>query len=319
MSVLIGHASIDENGKAHGGRAGDQTGKEVCVRSWYKNGWSVVLRPKDPATAEKMARFCEAVCANPLVGYDQWQRNTLRDRAREAGWDGAKIDTGCETDCSAFMTVCAEAAGVNVSCCYLSLGNGQWNAPVTSTMRAKFKATGAFEVLTDSKYLTTDKYLKRGDVLVKETAHTVMALTDGELAGGDGSTAAPVQTTTPATAAEIKVGDLVQFTGGTYYTQANGSVGYVVKAGPAKVTLIAKGTKHPYHLIHTDKTSQVYGWVDAADIRTGSTGSGKTYTVVAGDTLWGIARRYGTTVDKLRELNGITGSLIYPGDVLRVA
>lgn len=183
MSVLIGHASIDERGKAYGGAAGDQTGKEVCVRSWYANGWSVLLRFKDPAQAEKAARFVEQCCASNMVGYDQYQRNTLRDRAREAGWIGSKIATKCETDCAAFMTVAAEAAGVNMDSTYLQLVGGGWNAPVTSTMRAKFRATGAFDVLTDSKYLTTDAYLQRGDILVKETAHTVMVLSDGARAG----------------------------------------------------------------------------------------------------------------------------------------
>ena len=31
--IKIGHASIDENGKITGGKAGDQTGKEVCIRN----------------------------------------------------------------------------------------------------------------------------------------------------------------------------------------------------------------------------------------------------------------------------------------------
>jgi len=184
MSVLIGHASIDERGTAHGGSAGDQTGKEVCVRSWYANGWSVLLRFKDSDQAEKAARFVEQCCASNMVGYDQWQRNTLRDVAREAGWIGKNIKTKCETDCAAFMTVAAEAAGVNMDNCYLRLSSGGLNAPVTSTMRSKFGATGAFDILTDSKYLTTDAYLKRGDILVKETAHTVMVLSDGAKAGG---------------------------------------------------------------------------------------------------------------------------------------
>ena len=35
MAVKIGHASIDERGKISGGKAGDQTGKEVCIRDWY--------------------------------------------------------------------------------------------------------------------------------------------------------------------------------------------------------------------------------------------------------------------------------------------
>ena len=44
MAVKIGHASIDENGRAQGGKAGDQTGKEVCTRNWYKHskGWRVL-------------------------------------------------------------------------------------------------------------------------------------------------------------------------------------------------------------------------------------------------------------------------------------
>ena len=196
------------------------------------------------------------------------------------------------------------------------MGGGKYNAPVTQTMRQAFSSTGAFEVLTDPKYLTTDKYLKRGDILVRESGHTAMALGNGELAGSGGTGSATV---TPATSSAIKVGDVVQFTGGKHYSVADGSIGSVAAAGPAKVTMIVPGAKHPYHLIHTDKTSLVYGWVDAADIQTGSSTAEKTYTVAEGDTLWKIAQKYGTTVAKLQEANGITGSLIHPGDVLKIA
>ena len=34
MGIRIGHASISENGTTSG-KAGDQTGKEVCIREWY--------------------------------------------------------------------------------------------------------------------------------------------------------------------------------------------------------------------------------------------------------------------------------------------
>lgn len=42
----IVHASINEKGTATGGRPGDQTGREICVRSYYKytKGWNKVLR-----------------------------------------------------------------------------------------------------------------------------------------------------------------------------------------------------------------------------------------------------------------------------------
>ena len=174
MSVTIGHASIDENGKACGGAAGDQTGKEVCTRSWYAKGWTHVLRPKDAIVAEKMARACEAGCANNNIGYDQNQRNTLHTLARRNGYDLSAVGK-CETDCSAFMTCCAIAAGVTAL-------EHTGNAPTTSTMVNAFVKTGAFDDLTDSKYLTTDSYLKRGDILVKPSSHTVMALSYGSAA-----------------------------------------------------------------------------------------------------------------------------------------
>lgn len=66
---------------------------------------------------------------------------------------------------------------------------------------------------------------------------------------------------------EIKVGDVVQFAGGPHYTSANASsYSTTPKAGPAKVTAISKGAKHPYHIIHTTSASSVYGWVDANKI-----------------------------------------------------
>jgi LysM repeat protein len=42
------------------------------------------------------------------------------------------------------------------------------------------------------------------------------------------------------------------------------------------------------------------------------------YTVRSGDSLWGIARSYGTTVDDLRVANGLEGSRIFVGQVLDV-
>ncbi len=42
------------------------------------------------------------------------------------------------------------------------------------------------------------------------------------------------------------------------------------------------------------------------------------HTVRAGDSLWNIARSYGTTVSEIRSANGLDGSRIYPGQVLAV-
>lgn len=63
---------------------------------------------------------------------------------------------------------------------------------------------------------------------------------------------------------DYKVGDVVQFNGGYHYVSSTASnpTGGKCAAGPAKITLIAKGAKHPWHLIHTDSSTRVYGWVD---------------------------------------------------------
>ena len=43
-NVQIVHASINENGTTTGGKTGDQTGKEICIRSYYNKNWDCVLR-----------------------------------------------------------------------------------------------------------------------------------------------------------------------------------------------------------------------------------------------------------------------------------
>ena len=171
MSVLIGHASIDENNKVKNGQVGDQTGKEVCIREWWDKGWNILLRP-NPQYAEAIVQACQAGCKNNNIGYDQNQRNTLHNVAKSVAYDFSKISP-CETDCSAFVTVCCIAAGIT-ELEYVG------NAPTTRTMRTVFKNTGKFQVITDIAYLRSDRYLKRGDILVKEGSHTVIVLENGQ-------------------------------------------------------------------------------------------------------------------------------------------
>ena len=167
MAVKIGHASIGERGKAKGGKAGDQTGKEVCIRDWYNGNWHTVFRPKDSKKAEKIAKACEQGCKNNHIGYDQNQRTTLYDAAKAVDWDLSKIKKNVETDCSAFVAVCCNAAGIKVT-------KNNW----TGEEKAILTKTGAFDVLTDKKYTGQSAYLKRGDILLKD-GHTAMVLSNG--------------------------------------------------------------------------------------------------------------------------------------------
>ena len=172
MAVKIGSARIDENGRTHGGQAGDQTGNEVGTQNWYlsSKGWRV-FRAKNLSVAEKIAQCMERACRNDKIGYDQYQRNSLYKAAEPFGFDAAKVTVPCETDCSALVRVCCAYAGIN----------GLPESVTTANLASWLKDTGAFEELTGGKYQEQSVYLGRGDILVtKVKGHTVVVLTNGK-------------------------------------------------------------------------------------------------------------------------------------------
>ena len=172
MAVKVGSARIDENGRAHGGKAGNQTGKELSVQNWYRHskGWRV-LRCMDSSKAEKIAAAMEAACRNRNIGYDQYERLTLYNLAKAVGFDPARVEKPCETDCSALVRVCLAFAGIATE---------NFRTP---TQAKAMLATGQFVELTDKKYTDSSEYLRRGDVLITRTqGHTVVVLSNGEKA-----------------------------------------------------------------------------------------------------------------------------------------
>lgn len=187
---MISNSGSDERGKYSGGAAGDQTGREWCIRTWYPRPWKCVLRHPDPKVREMIAQMAEAAANNNNIGYDQGQRNTFWEHLKASSYDPAKITVKCESDCSAGVTAIAKGAGyrlkiqalMNLSI-YLYTGN----------MRAAFKAAG-FKVLTESKYLTSDAYLLRGDILLNDSCHTATNVTNGAKSGGSSAVASTSST-----------------------------------------------------------------------------------------------------------------------------
>ena len=176
MAVRIGNASIDEHGAAHGGKAGDQTGKEVLIKNWYKHkkGWRLI-RAKDYLIAGRIAEAMEAACANDLIGYDQYERDTLLKKSKPVGYDPAQVTVACECDCSSLVRVCIAFA-------YREDAVAAWAKGArfsTANMCAILLSSGEFVEGTESE-AQTDKWLRRGDILVTKTqGHTVVVLDDG--------------------------------------------------------------------------------------------------------------------------------------------
>ena len=106
---------------------------------------------------------------------------------------------------------------------------------------------------------------------------------------------------TTGSAAGIKVGDVVEFTGSKHYVSATATSASSCKPGKAKVTAIAKGKAHPYHLIAVSGGgSTVYGWTDAADIKTSAATATSYLVKVTTDVLnirKGPGTNYGTNGD----------------------
>lgn len=248
MAIKIGHASIDENGNGRNGKAGDQNSKEVCIRTWYNKGWTVVLRPKKANIAEKSALACEAGCANNNIGYDMNQRNTAHTQAIAVKYNLSLIKTPCETDCSAFMTICAIAGGVT-SLEYTG------NAPTTSTMRRAFTESGGYDALTDTKYLTSDEYLKRGDILVAEGHHTVMVLENG--AKVKAKTATPTPTKTVEEVAKEIINGIGGWGNDPERTARLKAAGYDSVAVQDRVNELSKSSTVKYYKKYTGKSESI--------------------------------------------------------------
>jgi hypothetical protein len=120
--------------------------------------------------------------------------------------------------------------------------------------------------------------------------------------GTSGSTTPSTGGSTGTAAADIKVGDVVEFTGTKHYASSTAKTASSCKPGKAKVTAIAKGKAHPYHLIAVSGAgSTVYGWTDAADIKTSAAATATSYLVkVTTDVLnirKGPGTNYGTNGD----------------------
>lgn len=195
---MISNCGSDERGKYSGGQAGDQTGNEWRIRTWHNRPWNCVLRHPNPNVRKMISQMAVAAANNNNIGYDQAQRLTFWTHLSASNYDPAKITVKCEADCSSGVAAICKGAGYRLN--IQALKNISTSI-YTGNQKAALRAAG-FEVLTASKYLTSDAYLLEGDILLNESAHTAINVTNGSKSGAEASK--PVSTTpsTPATSAK---------------------------------------------------------------------------------------------------------------------
>ena len=103
----------------------------------------------------------------------------------------------------------------------------------------------------------------------------------------------------------LKVGDVVDFKGTQHYTSAAAKDAKTCKPGKATITVVAAGKAHPYHLkAISGGGSTVYGWVNAADISTGSTGTATSYRVRTTADVLNIRKGPGTNYGVAGQIKG---------------
>lgn len=194
MAVKVGSARSDERGKITGGKAGDQNkGREVSTQNWYKHGkgWRV-LRCIIPEARPLIAKYMQQACDNDNIGYDQYQRTTLRNLLAKFNYIIKNVTTKTETDCSALVCDC-------ITCALRELGRNDTIPNFNTSSEAKtLLNTGLFVELKGSKYTDKSDFLAAGDVLVtKSKGHTVIVLNDGpNVEGGTPAVSTPVVSTT---------------------------------------------------------------------------------------------------------------------------
>ena len=172
---MISNCGHDENGRYTGGVAGDQTGTEWQIIPWYNRPWNCVIRFKNQQVAQMIADIARAAAKNNLIGYDQNQRTTYWLHLKASNYDPAQITIACEADCSSGVAANVKATGYRLG--IQALKDVSVDA-YTGNLRAVLKAAGAI-VLTASKYLTSDKYLLPGDIMLYEGHHTAINLDMG--------------------------------------------------------------------------------------------------------------------------------------------
>ncbi len=255
----------------------------------------------------------------------QWMVGIANDNSH--GYDQANR-WGPNYDCSSLVITAYERAGVPVK--------SKGGATYTGNMKRAFLNNG-FKNVTSSVNLSTGAGLKKGDVLLNETHHTALVVTDGA------GTIVHASINEKGTAVGGASGDQTgkEICTRSYYNypwgcvlrygqggSTSGGQTYTVRSGDTLSSIAEKyGTTYQVLASYNgiaDPNRIIVGQV----IRIPGSASGssnvsgnRTYTVRQGDSLWAIAASQlgnGSRHKEIKTLNGLASDTIYAGQTLKL-
>ena len=351
---MISNCGKDERGSYSGGVAGDQTGGEYSVISWYNRPWDCVLRHPDASVRSEIAKLARAAANNNNIGYDQNERMSFWNQLSSAGYNPASITVPCEADCSSSTAAIVKAVGYRLNVSGLKNVSAGLS---TYGMRSALRNAG-FSVLTDSKYLTSPMYLLAGDILLNDSSHVAINLDNGGYADTSfGSvvsnpvtnpvsntvTAPSTTTNTTQTTSSVKAGDLVMittnaswWTGSSIPAWVKGKRWNVVSVNGLRAVLgksedgrnSINSPISTNFLIVINPGSSVASSIKPPDVSKSEKKNDtiildgyEVYIVQRGDSLWSIAVKQlgsGPRWTEIQALNNLNNDRIYAGQKLKM-
>lgn len=172
MAYLVSNCGKDENGGIRGGRAGDQTGKEYWITTWWDYGQDKTARHPDARVRETIARLAIDAARNDRIGYDQDERTTFWARLKAAGYEPSRITVPCEADCSSSTAAIVKAAGYLLGDAKLkAVSEWMW----TGNEREQLTRAG-FTIITSG--VKNPATLMAGDIQFNDWGHTNVFVTE---------------------------------------------------------------------------------------------------------------------------------------------
>lgn len=187
MILRISNCGHDENGKYRNGKPGDQTAKEWELVKW--NGfYKVVLRHPDNHIARLIELQAIAAAMNDHIGYDQNNRLTFWEALQKANYYVSCVTDMCECDCSSGVAAIVKSVG------FLENDHELRNISTSLTTRNMESALrfAGFDVIKESNFLLSDRYLMYGDILLNPGHHVAIAVACDDITSGETKTKKPV-------------------------------------------------------------------------------------------------------------------------------